>query len=566
MHYLDEKNIFLFLIQFFLILGGCKLLGLGFQRFKQPTITADILIGIILGPTIFGRFFPAVHGYIFPQDIVQQTMLETIAWTGILFLLLETGLEVNFSNVWRQRSRAVKISLLDLVLPIIITGVPIFFLPAGVTGNPENRVLFTVFLATIMTISAMPVAIRAMHDLNILKTDMGFLIVSALSINDILGWIIFTILLGVFTQATVNIVNIVTVVTATLGFVAFCLIVLRKIADRTISSIKHRFPEHLGISISFITVLGLICGAITQRIGIHSLFGFFIAGLVVGEAKDLSERDRNVFSKLVYAIFIPLFFANIGLKIDFLRSFDILLVLFITMIGIAGRFAAAWTGAVWAKRPVSNRVPIAIAHTPGGEMHMVVGLLALEYGLITEKVFVAIICGAVISSIVLGPWLSSTLKRRSSVNISKLLSRESIIPFLDTDSKKATISALCEAASRIARLETVMIEDAVIEREESMSTAVEEGVAFPHGKIADLKRPVLIFGRSAAGIDWNSPDGKKTRFIFLILTPVGDEDLQIQILKSLSEMMAAPEKRAVLLNAGDVDELLKAFRKIIDEG
>jgi Kef-type K+ transport system membrane component KefB len=562
MHYLNEKHIFIFLLQFFLILGGCKLLGLWFQRFKQPTITADILIGILLGPTIFGRFFPAFHGFIFPKDIVQHTMLETVAWTGILFLLLETGLEVNFSNVWRHRSRAVKISLLDLVLPIIITGVPIFFLPAKITGNPENRILFTVFLATIMTISAMPVAIRALHDLNILKTDMGFLIVSALSINDIIGWIIFTILLGVFTQASVNTVHIVAVFTATLGFVFFSLVVLRKLADRAITSIKQKFPEKLGISITFITILGLVCGAITQRIGIHSLFGFFIAGLVVGEAKDLSERDRNVFSKLVYAIFIPLFFANIGLKIDFVKSFNILLVLFITIIGIAGRFAAAWLGAVWAKRPVSNRVPIAVAHTPGGEMHMVIGLLALEYGLITEKVFVAVICGAVISSIILGPWLSHTLKKRISVNISKLISREGILPFLDKVSKKDTITALSEAASRITGLKTKIIEDAVTEREESLSTAVEEGVAFPHGKIRELKRPVLLFGKSEAGIDWNSPDGKKTRFIFLILTPGRDEDIQVQILKSLSEIMLDPEKRDILSEAGSADEIFKKFQQI----
>jgi Kef-type K+ transport system membrane component KefB len=364
----------------------------------------------------------------------------------------------------------------------------------------DNRFLFTLFLATIMTISALPVAIRALHDLNVLKTDMGFVIISALSINDIIGWIIFTVVLGVVTSGKISMARILIIFGSTVAFSIVSLTFFRSLADRTISMIKKKFPEQSGLTITFIAILGGICGAITLKIGIHSLFGFFIAGLVAGAAKDLSEKDRYVFSKMVYSLFIPIFFANIGLKIDFARNFNPLLVIFMTIVGIAGRFSAAWIGSVWARRPKSNRVPIAIAHTPGGEMHLVVGMLALEYGLINATVFVSIVASAIFSSIILGPWLGYSLNRRTKVNIRSLVSDMIILSTFDERSKENAIRRLCEHASKKLSIEGTKLFNSVMERERAMTTAVENSVAFPHARVDRMKKPFLVFAYSDIGI------------------------------------------------------------------
>lgn len=555
MHYLNETQLLTFLLQFILILGLCRGLGILFQKMKQPTITADILVGIILGPTLIGRLFPPFHTRLFPLDVVQQTMLETLAWVGIFFLLLDTGLEVNFSSVWKQRKQSIRISALDLVVPIVVTAVPIFFLPDRYMPQAYNRIIFTLFLATIMTISALPVAIRALHDLNILKTDMGFVIVSALSINDIIGWIIFTVVLGVVTSGTISIIRILSVLGATMAFSFISLTIIRKIADRIISFIKKTFPEQSGLTITFIAILGGICGAITMKIGIHSLFGFFIAGLIAGEARDLSEKNRYVFSKMVYALFIPIFFANIGLKIDFVRSFDPLLVVFMIVVGTAGRFSAAWLGTVWAKRPNSNRVPIAIAHTPGGEMHLVVGMLALEYGLINETVYVAIVASAIFSSVILGPWLGVSIGRRVKVNFRGLVSGMLVLPALGDRNKEEALQRLCREASEKAGIDEQQLLDSVMVRERAMSTAVEEGVAFPHARMVGIKRPLLVYALSENGIEWNSPDGKPCRIIFMIITPIGEDDLQVQILGALARVMMEPQNREELLIEHDPNRI-----------
>ena len=148
----------------------------------------------------------------------------------------------------------------------------------------------------------------------------------------------------------------------------------------------------------------------------HALFGFFLAGVVAGEAKSLSEDTRRVITQMVYALFVPLFFANVGLKIDFAANFHLGLVALISTVGIVGRYLGAWLGVTLARVPRVNRDLISIAHTPGGMMEIVVALLALEAGLITAAVFVAIVFSAVLSSVVMGPWLARSLARRRAVS------------------------------------------------------------------------------------------------------------------------------------------------------
>ncbi len=561
MYYLEEQHIFLFLVQLVILLGLARGLGELFRRWKQPSLTAEILVGIFLGPTILGRVMPSWHAAIFPNDIIQQNMLETVAWIGVLFLLLETGLEVNLVSAWRQRGDALKISITDIVVPMVIAFIPSFFLPDRYLVNPEQRVVFALFMATVMTISAMPVAARALHDLRLSKTDLGFLIMSALSVNDIIGWLIFTLVLGVFTQTGMAFTGVFTIFGLTIAFTAACLTVGRGLVDRIINGIKTAQMPQPGVPLTFICLLGALCGAITQKIGIHALFGFFIAGVMAGSSRGLSENVRQVISQMVYAIFVPLFFVNIGLKVDFLQSFDIFLVLLISGIGISGRFLGAWLGVGLTNLPKTNRLSIAIAHTPGGAMEIVVGLLALEYNLITETVFVAVVFGAVISSVILGPWFTYSIRRRKKVSVLEFFSPRGIIGSVKYNDKIKVIEELCRlAAEQEFVSEPEELSEAVIKRENEMSTALEEGVAVPHARLNSIKAPAVYFGKSSDGIEWNSPDGKPARFIFLILTPENDYDSQMQILSNIARTMSEENIRNLIMQARDEDDIWLLFQ------
>ncbi|MBD3246715.1 MAG: hypothetical protein GF333_06840 [Candidatus Omnitrophica bacterium] len=562
MHYLNEQNIFLFLIQLVLLLGLARGLGELFRKWHQPALTAEILVGIVLGPTILGRFLPFLHQTIFPADVVQQNMLETMAWVGVLFLLLETGLEIDFASAWRQRGEALKIAISDIAIPMVIAFACCFFLPAHYLADPDQRLLFALFMATVMTISAMPVAARALHDLKLSKTDLGFLIMSALSVNDIIGWLIFTLVLGFFTHAGLSPVHVLTIAGATILFTVLALTVGRIFADKVITGIKRRKMPQPGVPLTFICILGAFCGALTQKIGIHALFGFFIAGIMAGGSRALSENVRQIISQMVYAIFVPLFFVNIGLKVDFLRNFDLFLVLLISVIGIAGRFFGAWFGVSLTRLSKTNRLSIAIAHTPGGAMEIVVGLLALEYNLITEPVFVAIVCGALLSSVLLGPWFSYSIRRRKKVSILEYFSPRGVLAAFKSHERNGAIRELSElAAAQEGMVEAEYVYEAVIARENQMGTALEEGIAVPHARLPEFKRPLIVFGRAPDGIDWNSPDGKPAHFIFLILSSQDDYDSQVQILASLAKTMSEKSAREQILQAGDEHAIWTHFRQ-----
>ena len=564
MNFIHEQNIFIFLVQVFLLLSLAKAAGESFRRRNLPSFTGEILVGIVLGPTIFGRFSPWLYQFVFPAEITQQNMLETVAWIGILFLLLETGLEMDFSSAIRQGRDALKIARSDIVIPITLSFVACLYLPDHYLVDPSQRILFAFFMATVMSISSMPITARALHDLNIFKTDLGFLILSALSINDILGFLIFSVVLGLFTQSQMNLIGILFLASLTIGFTILCLTIGRQLVDKAITEIKAKKKEQPVTALTFICLLGLFCGALAQKMGIYALLGFFVAGIMAGSAKALTERTRHVISQMVHAIFVPLFFASIGLRIDVFKNFDIILVLFVTCMSITGKFLGAWVGAGLTKIPKFNHLPIAIAHTSGGIMEIVIGLLALQYGLISEPLFIALIFGAIVSSILLGPWLSYAIKKRKEISVLEFFSYRSIIAELNAIERDTAIWELCNL---IAEQETAFdaqeIYQKALARENAMGTAIEEGIAVPHARLSFLRKPFIVFGRSSRGIEWNALDGKLTHFIFLIFTPEHGDDFQVQILSSIARAMSSSHTRQEIMSAKDKEQIWSILNKIL---
>jgi Kef-type K+ transport system membrane component KefB/mannitol/fructose-specific phosphotransferase system IIA component (Ntr-type) len=562
MHYLSETHIFIFLVQIFVLLLCTRGLGLLFNRWGQPALTAELLVGVVLGPTLLGRFFPGIHAALFPSDIIQQNMLETVSWIGVLFLLMGTGLEIDFTIAWRQRGNALTIALADVIIPMLVAFIPCLFLPAHYMAQPDQRWLFALFMATVMTISAMPVAARVLHELNLLKTNMGFLVMSALAVNDIFGWVLFTIVLSLFTHGGMHLGAVAGIFAATAGFAVLALTAGRRLSTVALGALQKRKMPEPATSLTFVCLLGLLFGAITQKLGIHALFGFFIAGVVMGEAKNLSEETRGILTQMVYAIFVPLFFANIGLKMDFAQNFDFGLALFMCAIGIAGRYLGAWVGVTLTAVPRSNRDLIAIAHTPGGMMEVVVALLAFQSGLITAKVFVAIVFSALFSSMILGPWMRFALNRRKKVRAADYLSADSILPALAAVDRAGAIRELAAVAA--ARQPTLTVEEIVrpaLQREQEFGTAVGSGLAIPHVRLKGLTRPLLVFARSAAGLNWDAPDGRPVHYIFLLVTPEDAQDLHVQILAAIARAVLRPETGAALEHAPDAETLWQALQE-----
>jgi Kef-type K+ transport system membrane component KefB/mannitol/fructose-specific phosphotransferase system IIA component (Ntr-type) len=549
MHYLNESMILIFLLQVSLLLGLSRVAGLFLKRIGQPSISGEILVGILLGPTLFGRILPGLHAAVFPPDVMQQNMLETVAWLGILFFLLDAGLDTNLTAALRQRRDALTVSLSDLVIPMIIAFIPVWFLPDSYIGPDSQRMMFSLFIATIMTISALPVTARILQDLGIYRSDASLLTMCALTINDIAGWLVFAVILGFATGGPSALAKIPWIVAATGAFTLFCLTIGKTLTDRALRGINCLKLPQPGTSLTLIFIIGMLAGAATLAIGIHALFGFFIAGIMIGESKNLSENTRHTISQLVKSLLVPLFFASIGLKIDFAKELDLPLTALLLFIGVAGRFAGAWIGVSLTRHPKTNRHLISAAHTPGGEMQIVIGILAVEYGVITAPVFVAIVVSAVLSSILVGPWMKFALKRGRGGRPEASLSSFSIIPSLTASNRSEAIRELCGRAGK--GLDPQQVTEAVLQREDLMGTALGYGVAVPHARLEDIATPRVAFARTRNGIEWNAPDGQPVQFIFLLLTPAGEHDTQLELLRSIAKTMSRAETREQLLAASD---------------
>lgn len=562
MHLLTEEHILLLLVQIGLLLGCARALGELFRRMGQPSITAEILVGILFGPTIFGRIAPALQTRMFPSDPAQMKMLGAIAWLGILLFLLKAGLETNFATAWRQRHDALKLSLCDLTIPMLVAFIPCLLLPARYIGADGGRLIFALFIAVIMTISALPVTARVLQDLKIYRTDLGLLIMSALTINDVAGWIVFALILGIVSEAGMTLIQMAFVVASTITFAVFCLSLGSKIFDRILQFLQEkRVPEPSG-SLTLLVLAGLLGGITTVWIGIHALFGFFIAGIMAGESKRLSERTRHVFDQMVQAILVPLFFTAIGLKLDFLENFDVLLVIFILGIGMSGRYVAAYIGSRLIGQPSLHSRLIADAHIPGGEMQIVIGMLALEYGVISETVYVAVVFGAIFTSVISGPLMGKLLRRIEQIDWLPFLPVDHIRVGMAARSREDAIRELCACVhSDLDEQNADEITHAVLAREQEMTTALEGGVAIPHARIAGLKRPVVALGRCGQALEWNSADGKPTQLVFLVITPREDPNIQLQLLRGISCTIANPDVRSKLIQASSAPEVIELLRR-----
>ena len=563
-HYLSEHHFLIFLLQILLLLVMARGLGEVFRHWGHPSVVGEILVGLLLGPTLLGRLSPELYQTLFPPDPIQYTMLETVSWFGVLLLLLETGLEIDVSAAWQQRGTALRIGIIGVIVPLAVGFLLSLLLPDHYLAIPDQRVTFALFLGTTMAISAMVIIARVLHDLDLVKSDLGLLTLCGYAVNDILAWVILSLVFATAAAASLSVGSVILLLGTAVGFTAFCLSLGLRIVDQSLTGLVKRLPHQPGIVLTFVCCLGLLCGAVTQWIGLTALLGFFLAGIMAGDAGALSERVRQILTQMVHAIFVPLYFATIAIQIDFFAQFDAFLVLFVTVVSIVGKYFGAWLGAQQAGLPPVDRVSIGIAFTPSGVTGIVVAAVAVEHQIITIPVFVSIVLSAIISSLIVGPWLMWSIRRRPAMNIAELFVRRALIPGLTGMTRRAVIRELCqEIAEHHHALDQETVFAAVQAREELMGTGVGSGIAIPHARLAALSKPVLTCGRSPAGVDWDAPDGLPVQLVFLLLTPVQDEGAQLQILAAIARTMSAQEVRQSLVQAEDAAELWQRLHDVL---
>ena len=396
MRALSEHAVFLFLLQFGLLLAAGRLLGAVAARFREPSVLGELLAGILLGPAIFGHLWPAGRALLFPRDQEQEHMLEMISWIGMILLILRTGLEVDL-RFWKYLGRAALLtSLIGIIIPFS-TGIELGrFMPQDLIGKGD-RTVFAIFLATAMSISAVKVIAKTLLDLKLMRRDVGAVILAASITDDTIGWILLSIVSSIAASGSVSVGHVLEPVGATALVIAFSLTFGRGIVRKVISWAERARRTEFA-TVSAIVVLTFLMAAATQRLGIHAVFGAFVAGVLVTQSPRVRQATLDALDSVILGVFAPIFFVYTGLKVSTLSLPPLSITALILGVAILGKVIGGGLGARLGGMRWGAALAVGIGMSSRGSMELVVARIGMDLGVLTPSLYAAIVLIPVVTS------------------------------------------------------------------------------------------------------------------------------------------------------------------------
>lgn len=408
MNNLEHMEIVNLLIQLGVMILAARLFGELARKFHQPMVVGEIIAGVILGPSILGMLLPEWQTLLFPAEGLNNIVLEGIISVSVVLLLFIAGMEVELDLVWQQGKKAVYTSLFALFIPLITGFVISYYFPSIFNiGNTENKLVFALFIGTTLAITALPVIARVLMDLNIFKTKMGMVIIASAMIIDILGWIIFSVILSMMGESDGSMTLGQTVI-LTLVFTITTLSIGKSLINRLLPWINKRFAWPGGL-LSVAMVFCFFSAAFTEYIGIHAIFGAFIIGVAMGDSEHMSERAKEIVHQFINNIFGPLFFVSIGLYVNFVTSFNLTIVLVLILAALSSKLIGAYIGARLGGLKKPQALAVGFGMNTHGTLEVILGTIALNSKLITEEIFVGIVIMVIASILISAPLMKYSL-------------------------------------------------------------------------------------------------------------------------------------------------------------
>lgn len=395
-----------FFLEIAMMLFMALLCGHIMSSLHFPAILGELFGGIILGPTVFGQLSPGTYQWLFPASGSIFQGRDALIQICILFFLFIAGLEMNLKLVRNNGIHIAWASLMGILLPFILGFCMVVMFP-DIWGEyfQGKTFFFAMFMGTALSISALPVITRILMDLKLLNTDMGMIIIGAATVNDLVGWSLFAFILSDFApNSIINISPYMTFILVLLLFV-FMLTIGRALAQTALTWLKSHLPwpgAFIGISV----ILILLTSACAETIGIYAAFGAFLVGLAFSQNFEKRDEAHEIVYQFVMYFFAPLYFVSIGLHVNFVESFDLFLVIVVLLVACVGKILGVMLGLRVSKMPWRQSAVIGFALNARGAMEMILATIARDSGLIDDRLFVALVIMAMVTSILSGPIMS----------------------------------------------------------------------------------------------------------------------------------------------------------------
>ena len=393
-------------VQLLVIISASRLVGGIFSKFGQPSVIGEMTAGILLGPSLFGWVSPEMFQFVFPPTSLGT--LKLLSQIGVCLFMFTVGMELDVKQVRNKAHTAVVVSHASIVAPYFLGVVLAYFLFSSLAQPGTNFTAFALFMGISMSITAFPVLARILQERNMSKTYLGTTAVTCAAVDDVTAWsaLAFVVAIANSTSIAGSALNLVLV----LGFVAAMIWGVRLLLPKVLGSseIEQAAPSRRTLAIIICVVLAAaLC---TEAVGIHALFGSFLAGAIMpdksGFRHKLSVRVENFSSVLL----LPLFFAFTGLRtqIGLLNDFGgwILcgVIIAVATIGKLGGTAvtARFTGMNW-----RDSLQLGALMNTRGLMELIALNIGYELGILSPRIFAMLVIMALVTTAMTGPLLTA---------------------------------------------------------------------------------------------------------------------------------------------------------------
>lgn len=392
------------ILQIVVIVVIARIVGLLFTRVGQPSVIGEICAGIMLGPTVLGHFFPEYSVLLFPQNSLGG--LQVLSQIGLVLFMFVVGMELDLKVLKNRMHEAVVISHASIVIPYTLGMALAYFLYAEFAPPDIHFLSFGLFMGIAMSITAFPVLARIIQERGLSRTKLGAIAITSAAADDITAWCLLATVIAVVKAGTLVSAAL------TIGFSAVYVVIMIFVIGPFFKRLGTIYSNKETISkgiVALIFIVLLLSSYITEVIGIHALFGAFLAGVIMPSNINFRKIFIDKIEDIALVLLMPLFFVFTGLRteIGLLNDFYLWKIcLIVIAVAIAGKFLGSALAAKIIGQSWKDSLSIGALMNTRGLMELIVLNIGFDLGILTPTVFTMMVIMALVTTFMTGPTLS----------------------------------------------------------------------------------------------------------------------------------------------------------------
>ena len=401
-------------LQLFVIIATASLAGTVFTKLGQPAVVGEMIAGILLGPSLLGLVAPHTFGFLFAPFTLEP--LRLFSQIGVCLFMFAVGMELDISQLRRQVQTAIVVSHSSIVIPYLLGVTLALFIYQSLAQPGASFTSFALFMGISMSITAFPVLVRILKDRNLFRTPLGTTATACAAVDDVTAWTILAFVVAIARATSVG--GAVFSFTLVIIFVAAMLTLIRPSLGRWLGATKLDLPEPDKTTLAIVLAVVLASAFCTELIGIHALFGAFLAGIIMPRAGGFREKLAVRIENISSVLLLPVFFVFTGLRTQIgLLSTPQDWMICGVIIGVAtlgklggSAFAARITGmdgrTSWQLGALMNT---------RGLMELIALNIGYDLGILSQRIFAMLVIMALVTTIMTGPLLALFGKDESEI-------------------------------------------------------------------------------------------------------------------------------------------------------